>query len=381
MWNNLVNPHWGILINCFNTEKLPETQYEIIISNETVIDIKNIWNGTYSPLNWFLKKNDFISVCKNMRLENGILWSIPIVLDISKEQKNEIESSNVEYISLIDQQWNKIAIIKNEEIYSFNREDYANYVFGTTDIEHPWVSNIYSLNELLIWWKIILLNNNKDKVHNLSPIETRKIFEEKWWKTIAAFQTRNPPHISHEYLQKCALEWCDGLYINPVVWKKKTWDFVDKYIVWAYEILIRNYFNKEHVLFGSLTLNMKYAWPREAILHAIIRQNHWCSHLIIWRDHAWVWSYYGHYDAQNIFDKLRVNDLEINILKYENAWLCTICKTVTTNKTCPHSNENKVHISWTEVRRRIKAKEILPGDFMRKEISEYLIEWKNQFVN
>ncbi len=376
---NLIAPHWWELIDCFREKDIPNTDFEIEISKETITDIRNIWNWTYSPLKWFLKKDDFISVCENMKLSNWILWSIPIIFDISEKQKKEIENKNTKYISLINKKGEKIAILKNEEIYNFNKNKYANFVFGTTELEHPWVNDLYKKNDYLIWWEIITLSNNS-KSFCLSPTETRKIFSQKWWKNIVAFQTRNPPHVSHEYLQKCALEWCDWLYINPIVWKKKTWDFNDKYIIGAYEILIRNYYNSDHVTFWALTLNMKYAWPREAILHAIIRQNLWCSHLIIWRDHAWVWSYYWTYEAQNIFDKLEKNNLKIKILKYENAWFCTICRTVTTSKTCPHDNDMKMHISWSEIRRRIKEKEILPWDFIRKEISEYLIEWKDQFV-
>lgn len=379
--NNLIKPHWWELI-CLEKTKDIDCDFEIVLSDEQIVDLHNISNGTYSPLTWFLKKDDFLSVLKNMRLSDWVVWTIPIILDISEKDKKNIEDLKAKKILLKDSNWNKLAILKNIEIYDYSKDDYAKYIFWTTDKNHPWVEMINNLWDFLIGWDIVLIKDielKKDKY--FSPTETRKIFKEKWWKTIVAFQTRNPPHISHEYLQKCALESCNWLFINPVVWKKKRWDFKDEYILWAYERLIKNYFKDEHVHLWTLPISMKYAWPREAIHHAIIRQNFWCSHIIIGRDHAWVWNYYGTYEAQNIFDNFTERDINIKVLKYENAWFCSICKTVTTSKTCPHSDSDKMHISWTEVRKRIENKEILPDDFMRKEISEYLIEGEDQFVD
>jgi len=381
MTNNLIKPHWWKLVKLEKDNNI-KANYKIILDKEQVVDLHNIANGTYSPLKWFLKKDDFLSVLVSMRLVNWIVWSIPIILDISDEEKTEIEKSNSKNILLENKSWDKLAILKNIEIYSYSKQDYSKYVFWTNDKTHPWVKMVYDLKNNLIGGDIVLLE--KIDLQNdiyFSPTETRKIFEKKWWNTVVAFQTRNPPHVSHEYLQKCALEWCNWLFINPVIWKKKSWDFKDKYIMWAYKRLIKNYFKDENVHLWTLPLTMKYAWPREAILHAIIRQNFWCSHIIIGRDHAWVWDYYGTYDAQNIFDIFRENDITIKALKYENAWFCSICKIVTTNKSCPHSDSDKMHISGTEVRKKIQNKEVLPDDFMRKEISEYLIEWENQFVD
>ena len=374
----LIKPHWWELIKIKVNNNL-NTNFEIILNNEQIVDLHNISNGTYSPLTWFLKKDDFLSVLVSMRLKNGIVWPIPIVLDIDEKSKNQIDKKS--NISLKDKNWKNLAILQNIEIFDYSKQDYANYIFWTDDKNHPWVNMVYNLKDYLIWWDIVLLEEiNLENDKYFSPEKTRKIFEQKWWNTIVAFQTRNPPHISHEYLQKCALEWCHWLFINPVIWKKKNWDFKDEYILWAYSRLIKNYYKDESVHLWTLPLTMQYAWPREAILHAIIRQNFWCSHIIIWRDHAGVWDYYWTYDAQNIFDTFRENEIQIKALKYENAWFCSICKTVTTNKSCPHSDQDKMHISGSEVRRRIINKEILPDDFMRKEISEYLIEWKNQFV-
>lgn len=316
-----------------------------------------------------------------MRLKNWTIWPIPIVLDISKNEKINIEKNKLTQILLKDKNDKKIAVLKNIEIYDYCKKNFAQSIYKTNCENHPWINYIYNLDDFLIWWKIEIIEDIIiEKQNFFSPEKTRKIFQEKGWKTVVAFQTRNPPHVSHEYLQKCALESCDWLFINPVVWKKKKWDFKDKYILWAYKLLIKNYFKSDHAHLSTLPISMKYAWPREAILHAIIRQNFWCSHIIIGRDHAGIWDYYWTYDAQNIFDFLWEKDINIKVLKYENAWHCCICNTVTTNKTCPHSDEDKMHISWTKVREKIKNKEILPSSFMRKEISEYLIEWNDQFV-
>lgn len=377
-----ISPHGWKLINIekVDLENLPSC--EIVLNNEQIVDLHNIVNWTYSPLTWFLKKDDFLSVLVSMRLADWNLWPIPIVIDLNNVEKEKIESSEEKSVILKNKSWDNLAIIENIEIYSYSKDDFVNYVFKTKDKEHPWVKMVYDMGEYLIWWDIKLLNYiNLDNKNYFSPEQTRKIFKDNWWDSIVAFQTRNPPHISHEYLQKCALEWCKWLFINPVIWKKKSWDFKDNYILWAYERLIKNYFKKDSVHLSILPLTFKYAWPREALLHAIIRQNFWCTHMIVGRDHAWVWDYYWTYDAQNIFDKLREDELKIKVLKYENAWFCNICNTVTTNKTCPHPDEYKMHISWTEVRRRIQNKEILPSSFMRKEISEFLIEWENQFID
>jgi len=378
--NKLVKPHWWKLILSGKVTNY-DKWFEITLDKEQIIDLLNISNWTYSPLTWFLKKDDFLWVLKNMKLANWIIWSIPIILDISEKEKNKIENNNINEIILKNDNWTQLALLKNIEIFDYSKDDFSANVFWTNNESHPWVVMVNNLKEYLIWWDIEIINEIKiEDYEYFSPIQTRKIFAEKWWKTIVAFQTRNPPHISHEYLQKCALESCDWLFINPVIWKKKTWDFKDEYILWAYKRLIKNYYKDWHVHLWILPLTMKYAWPREAIHHAIIRQNFWCTHIIIWRDHAGVWDFYWTYDAQKIFDSLTSNDLQIRTLKYENAWFCSICQAVTTSKTCPHWDDKKMHISWSEVRKRIKNKEILPDDFMRKEISEFLIEWEDQFV-
>ena len=381
----LIKPHWWKIVNLYNKE-VPSTSFIKIVNEDIECDIYNILCWIFSPLEWFMKKDDFYSVLKNMRLDNWIIWSIPIVIDVSEKEKFELENKNVEYILLRNHQWEDIAVLRNEEIFEYNKDELSKSIFGTSSIDHPWVKQVGEMWSYLIGWELIWINHNSLGAHEYfwkyyqTPVELREFFVNKWWSQIVAFQTRNPPHRSHEYLQKCALENCDWLYINPVIWKKKKWDFNDEFILWAYEILFDNHYNKEKAHLWILPLTMRYAWPKEAILHAIIRQNFWCSHIIIWRDHAWVWDFYWSYDAQDIFDTLNKNDLEIQILKYEHAGHCNKCWTITSNKSCPHWFEDKILLSWTKVRDKIMNKQRPPEEFMRKEVSDFLCSWINQFV-
>ena len=381
----LIQPHGNILVNTISSGSL-EWTYSIRVSEMIESDIYNIWYGVYSPLDGFLGKSDFMSVLENMRLSDNTVWPIPIVLDISKTQKDEIKSKWHETISLVSESsWNIVAVLHVGEIYGYDKELFAQKVFWTIDKEHPGVWYIYEREEFLISGKIEVMQDVVlDEVCSpywFTPKELRQKFEEKKWTKVVAFQTRNPPHRSHEYLQKCALENCDGLLIHPVVWKKKKGDFNDDYILWAYNILTQKYYKEDTTLLSVLPITMRYAGPREAVLHAIIRQNFGCSHMIVWRDHAGVGDYYGTYDAQNIFDQFSKEDLQIEVLKYEHAGYCNICEEVTSNKTCPHGGEYKLFISGTKIREKIKNKEPMPNEFIRKEVLDFLEEGDTQFVN
>jgi sulfate adenylyltransferase len=212
-----------------------------------------------------------------------------------------------------------------------------------------------------------------------SPRTLRSIFQERGWKRVVAFQTRNPPHRSHEYIQKCALEQWDALLIHPVIGRKKSWDFHDACILWAYEKLLEKYYQGDRTFLAVLPIIMRYAWPREAILHAIIRQNYGCSLMIVWRDHAGVGKFYSAYAAQEIFDTLEPHDLSIDILRYQDASYCTECGHLSTEKTCPHGKEKKVSISGTEVRERIRMGWDIPDTFMRQEVTEFLRSYEQPF--
>jgi sulfate adenylyltransferase len=350
------------------------------------IDLFNIITHTYHPITWFAREQDFNWILDNMRLKNWVLWPIPIILDINKEfhiWEKPIDELFLEWVN-----WKIIAKIKNPDIFPFNKEEYCLKIFWVNDIHHPWVKMVNEMWNYLVWWEVIFcfkfdeikdfLSIYVDKY--LSPTEIKKEFKRRWWKTIVAFQTRNPPHRSHEYIQKCALEQLDGLLIHPVTWEKKKWDFLDDVIIQSYDILISKYYNKEKTILSTLPMYMKYAWPREAIFHAIIRQNFWCTHIIIWRDHAGVSDYYWPYDSQDIFNTLNKNDLKIKILKYEDVSYCTLCKNISSFKTCPHTNYYKTSISWTTLRWKFIKWEDISEEFMRPEVSEFIKSYPNPFV-
>ncbi|HDM23022.1 MAG TPA: sulfate adenylyltransferase, partial [Methanomicrobia archaeon] len=280
-------PHGGKLIYSVLSErersKIMEQEDEfqkIVINDELVKDVKNIGFGIYSPLKGFLNEEEFESVIDCMRLPNGVAWSIPIVLDTDEDVEDEI--------LLISKEGKVIALMNVTDIYGYNKEYFVENVFRTKDKNHPGVSDIYNMKKKLIGGEIKLIDTEKEPFYNynLDPKETRILFRELGWETIVAFQTRNPPHRGHEYLQKCALEIVDGLFINPVVGKKKPGDFKDEVILKSYEILIENYFPKNRVIMSILPTKMRYAGPREAIFHAIVRKNFGCTHFIVGRDHA-----------------------------------------------------------------------------------------------
>ncbi len=349
-------------------------------SPEIIQDAINIVNKVYAPLAGFLREKDFQSVLDNMRLSDGHIWSIPIVLDINEDEYQKIK--NKDEIILVDENDYSKAIIKDIEIYKYNKEEYAKKVFGTTDINHPGVNEIKQKGDYLVGGEVELVES-KNKVFSkfyFTPEETKKIFQDKGWKNIVAFQTRNVPHRSHEFLQKKALQEVDGLFINPVIGKKKSGDFRDDVILQTYQILIEKYYENNKVHLGILPMKMNYAGPREAVFHAIIRKNFGCTHMIIGRDHAGVGSYYDPYAAHHIFNNFNEEELGIKILKYENASHCKKCGDIVIQGECEHSNNEKIFISGTKMREMIQKKQNLPKECMRPEITEILLNHNNPFV-
>lgn len=356
---------------------------KIIIDQERVIDIKNIVEGAYAPLKGFLRKDDFLNVVSKMRLKDGQIWPIPIVLDISLPETKKLKEG--ENIVLIDKKNNEIALLENIEIYQYDKDFLSSNVFGTLDKDHPGVAEVYHMKDYLVGGEIRLISDSffpkssLFKKYGLSPEEVRSIFKEKGWKKIAAFQTRNIPHRSHEELQRKALEEVDGLFIQPVIGKKKKGDFKDKAIVGSYEILINEYYPKEKVYLGILPLKMRYAGPREAVFHALIRRNFGCTHIIIGRDHAGVGNYYHPEEAQNIFNNFLPEEIGINILKYDNLVYCRSCKKFVNQKDFSHSDSDKVSLSGTKIRELIKKKQSLPEEIVRPRIASFLLNYQNPF--
>ena len=372
-------PHGGKLIDRkikkqIDTKDL--TQFEI--NTNLSEDILNIANGVFSPLEGFLVDNDFENVLKDKRLSDDTPWTIPILLDFNKEEINNIKEGDT--ILLTNKETGLQALIDIDEIYNYDKKTLANKVYQTQDTNHPGVANIYNMKKQLLGGKISLLKNKKREYdeYNLTPKETRILFKEKGWQEIVAFQTRNPPHIGHEYVQKTALTFVDGIFINPIIGKKKVGDFTDEVILASYETLMQHYYLKERAVMSILRTTMKYAGPREAIHHAIMRKNFGCTHFIVGRDHAGVGSYYGPYDAHEIFSEFP--DLGIVPVFFRSFYRCTKCGGVVNEKICPHDQQYHINFSGKKIRELLVNGQVPPEDMMRKEVSETILRFKKPFV-
>lgn len=351
---------------------------QLIINEELIKDVKNIARGVYSPLTGFMVQADFERVVQEMKLADGTVWPIPFVLDVDAAIANDITVG--EPIMLVNDAKQPIAILSVRDKYTYDAKTVADKIFGTTEAAHPGVALVYSMKEYLLGGDIELIDDSKEPFNkrNLDPQETRLLFKAKGWNRVVGFQTRNAPHRAHEYLQRIGLEVTDGLFINPVIGKKKVGDFTDEAILASYQYMVEQVFPRDRAVLSILPLQMRYAGPREAILHAIIRKNFGCTHFIVGRDHAGVGTYYGTYAAQEIFDT--ISDIGITILKLENSFFCKRCETVATAKTCAHADDQRIGPSGTIIRKLLQAGQSVPSEIMRPEISALLIKHGNIFV-
>ncbi|MCL6584686.1 MAG: sulfate adenylyltransferase [bacterium] len=376
----MIKPHGGKLVNRILSAAAQESARErakdlpkIAVSQDTLTDLENIADGIFSPLEGFMNQKDFQSVVDNMRLSNGLPWTIPIILDVEKEVADRLRLDSE--VALIDPSGDVAAILYLEDKYSYDKEHLARQVFKTTEDKHPGVKKVYSMGEVLLGGKIDLLKKQPDPYarYNLSPRETRLLFQEKGWETIVAFQTRNPVHRAHEYLQKCALEVVDGLLLHPLVGETKSDDIPTDIRIKCYEVIVKQYYHPQRTIFSVMPVNMRYAGPREAIFHAILRKNYGCTHFIVGRDHAGVGNYYGTYDAHYIFREFSPQELEITPFFFEHAFYCKRCGGMASSKTCPHDSSDHVVLSGTKVREMLSRGEIPPKEFTRQEVAEILI--------
>lgn len=346
----------------------------IKVSSEIIQEARNITDGVYQPIKGFMDEAEVDSVLENMRLASGEIWSMPIVLDIDKKTAKELEDKKEVVITDGKSEF----LLKNIAVFKHKKENFVKRLFGTSDKEHPGVARIFDANDYLLGGEAKALNTdfNTDLNNDLyfTPEKTREIFKKNGWEYVVAFQTRNPPHRSHEHLQKTALKDVHGVFINPVIGPKKEGDFRDEHIIGSYEKLIRHYYPENKAHLGTFHTFMRYAGPKEAIFHAIVRKNFGCTHMIIGRDHAGVGDYYGTYDAQNIFDNFSEDELGIKILKYENVSYCHGCGKMMEDNQCDHDNDQKVHLSGTKLREKFGNNEDIPEEFMRKEVIDYLKE-------
>lgn len=375
----LIKPHGGKLIervlNKKEIEKLSEEAKEypkIEIELDDILEIYNIATGAFSPLEGFMNENDYFSVLREGRLSNGIIFPIPIILPISKKELENVKTG--EEVLLTDHKQNLVGLITIEDKYEYNKEELAKKVFKTTERKHAGVDHYHKKHDFAVGGKIKLIDiPGKEEMFletDKTPKEVRKIISKRGWKTCVGFQTRNVPHRAHEYLQKAALEMFDGILIHPLVGKKKKGDFKPHAIIQGYETLIKNYYNPNRVIFSTITTLMRYAGPREAVFHSILRQNFGCTHFIIGRDHAGVGGYYGKYDAHKIFEQF--SDLKITPVRLNGPRYCYKCESITTEKTCPHDKENIKEISGTEIRTLVLENKQIPKELMREEVSKIL---------
>jgi len=374
----LINAHGGKLVNRV-TDADPSGLFSVDISPDLANDVENIADGIFSPLEGFLNQQDFESVISKGRLANGIAWTMPTVLDVDDDTGKKMkEAGNV---LLKNPEGTGIAILHIEDVYSYDKQVTVNGVYGTNDESHPGVAKTNSMNDFLVGGKIDYIqkqNETEIRKHRMTPSQTRELFEKAGWKTIVAFQTRNPPHVAHEMLQKNAITTRDGVFVNPLIGKKKSGDFKDEIIVKAYETMIENYYPQDKCQLATLHTEMKYAGPKEAIHHAIMRQNYGCTHIIIGRDHAGVGKFYDPFAAHKIFADYP--ELEIEPIFFPAFFYCKKCLTFTNPNVCPHDADDREQISGTKLREMIQNGEA-PSEFiLRPEVAKVIIDFDKPFV-
>ncbi len=377
-----IAPHGGVLVNRF----LPEEERKKVIdriekypslplSSRQWSDIEMIANGAYSPLVGFVGERNYKSIITDGRLSNGLAWTIPRLLLVEEEQAEQLK--NHDEVVLRDRDGKNLALLHLEEIFRIDKNKLAQQVWRTTDRDHPGVKNLFEEGDVALSGAIdvVSLQDNLDfPEFRLTPLQTRQYFKERGWKTVVAFQTRNPIHRAHEYLQKVALEIVDGLLLHPLVGETKGDDVPAAVRMECYQALLRNYYPENRILLSVMPASMRYAGPKEAIHHAIIRQNYGCTHFIVGRDHAGVGNYYGTYDAQRQFDEYTKDELGITPLKFEHAFYCNKCDGMASEKTCPHGAGERIILSGTKVRERLGNGEDLPKEFSRSEVVNILRE-------
>lgn len=382
--NHVVSPHGGKLVNLLATEQQRREYFKeglelkkVRVNSKEFSDIIMLATGAFSPLEGFMSKKDYESVLNDMHLNSGVLWPIPVTLSVSLDEAKNI--SEGQKIALVAPEKEEIiALMTVQEMYEYNKENEALAVFGTTDPEHPGVNKIYEQGKVYLAGPLTVLGEGDypDRFPQYArPAETREIFEKKGWETIVAFQTRNPMHRSHEYLTKIALEVCDGLFLHPIVGGLKGGDIPAEVRMKCYQTLIENYYPSEKVVLKVYPMEMRYAGPKEAVLHAIIRQNFGCTHLIVGRDHAGVGDYYGPFEAHDLLSKIDKKELYIQPFFMDIAYWCKKCGSMASPRTCPHDSKDHLLISGTELREMLKRGDKPPEEFSRPEVLDILLEY------
>ncbi len=379
---SLIEPHGGRLIDreARGTEReallreaarMPSLQ----LNAREEADLELIANGAFSPLEGFMGEADYLSVRDHRRLANGVVWTIPVTLSVTEEEQRQLKPGDD--VALRARDGRLLAVLHLAEIFTYDKQLEAERVYLTRDEKHPGVRALHAQGEYLLGGRITLIehpNRHDFAPYRYTPRELRALFAERGWQRVVAFQTRNPVHRAHEYIQKCALEVVDGLLLHPLVGETKTDDIPAPVRLRAYEVIIEHYYPHARTLLAVLPAAMRYAGPREAIFHALIRKNYGCTHFIVGRDHAGVGNYYGPYDAQRIFSDFAPEELGITPMFFDNTFYCHRCGAMASAKTCPHGPEHHLSLSGTKVREMLSAGQIPPAEFTRPEVAAVLME-------
>lgn len=387
--NQGISAHGGQLVNRVatpeqKTDFLSKAEYlpRVQLDARAVSDLEMIAIGGFSPLTGFMNQADYERVVTEMRLADGTPWSIPITLSVTEEVAAKLEEGS--YIRLDDSSERYIGVLQLTQKYHYDKKREAINVYRTEEEKHPGVQVVYNQGSVNLAGDVWLLERDPHPQfpkYQIDPAESRKMFLEKGWKTVVGFQTRNPIHRAHEYIQKCALETVDGLFLHPLVGATKSDDIPADVRMRCYEILLDGYYPKNRVILAINPAAMRYAGPREAIFHALVRKNYGCTHFIVGRDHAGVGDYYGTYDAQYIFDEFSPEELGIVPMKFEHAFFCKRTKQMATSKTSPSTPEERIHLSGTKVREMLRRGDSPPAEFSRPEVAAELVRAMQVAIN
>ncbi|MFE1745771.1 sulfate adenylyltransferase [Coleofasciculus sp. H7-2] len=374
-------PHGGQLINRIATpeqrqEFLDKADYlpRVQLDERATSDLELIAIGGFSPLTGFMEQADYDRVVTEMRLANGLPWAIPVTLSVDESVAANLREGTL--VRLDDPTGRFVGVMELTQKYRYDKTREAVNVYRTEDEKHPGVKVVYKQGEINLAGSVWLLQRDSHPFfpkYQIDPAQSRAMFKERGWKTIVGFQTRNPIHRAHEYIQKCALETVDGLFLHPLVGVTKDDDISAEIRMRCYEIMLEYYYPQDRVILAINPSAMRYAGPREAIFHALLRKNYGCTHFIVGRDHAGVGDYYGTYDAQHIFDEFELGELGITPMKFEHAFYCTRTQTMATTKTSPSSPAERIHLSGTKVREMLRRGELPPPEFSRPEVAAELV--------